>query len=164
LGQSFDGALRAILAEWNSQRSFCKRVKNLKNGSGSSERLNGSFFLQKGLTFFDDEKRDCLTGSSGNNWLLMFDLDRKCYLKAGTSSTEYYTSTHCQDRNLGFLRWTHHHVLKQLEWREPGERPECQLLRRTPRLGCGSRRPCSRPASRRQCPDNKVCASSYPRL
>jgi len=54
---------------------------------------------------------------------------------------EDYTPTHCQDRNLGFLRWTHHHVLKQLERREPGGRPECQLLRRTPRLGCGSPKP-----------------------
>jgi len=31
-----------------------------------------------------------------------------------------YTPTHCQDRNLGFLRWTHHHVLKPLERRKPG--------------------------------------------
>jgi len=53
----------------------------------------------------------------------------------------HYTPTHCQDKNLGFLRWTHHHVLEQLERREPEGRPECQLLRRTPRLGCGSPKP-----------------------
>jgi len=35
---------------------------------------------------------------------------------------EVYTPTHCQDRNLGFLKWTHHHMLEQLEQREPGGR------------------------------------------
>jgi len=76
LGQSFDGALRAILAEWNSQRSFCKRVKNLKNGSGSDDRLNGPFFLQRGITVFDDSDRDCMTGSRGKDWLISFDGDK----------------------------------------------------------------------------------------
>ena len=55
--------------------------------------------------------------------------------------TKEYTPTHCQDRKLGFLRWIHHRLLKQLERREPEGRPECQLLRRTPRLGCGSPKP-----------------------
>ena len=32
-------------------------------------------------------------------------------------------------------------MLKQLERREPEGRPECQLLRRTPRMGCGSPKP-----------------------
>jgi Ca2+-binding RTX toxin-like protein len=76
LGQSFDEALRAILAEWNSQRSFCKRVKNLKNGSGSDDRLNGPFFLQRGITVFDDSDRDCMTGSRGKDWFISFDGDK----------------------------------------------------------------------------------------
>jgi hypothetical protein len=44
-----------------------------------------------------------------------------------------YTPTHCQDKKLMFLRWIHHRVLKQLERRDPEGRPECQLLRHTPR-------------------------------
>ena len=40
---------------------------------------------------------------------------------------DLYTPTHCQDRKLGFLRWIHHRLLKQLERREPEGRPECQL-------------------------------------
>jgi len=51
------------------------------------------------------------------------------------------TPTHCQDRKPGFLRWIHRRVLKQLARREPGGRPECQLLRHTPRRGYGSPTP-----------------------
>ena len=52
-----------------------------------------------------------------------------------------YTPTQSQDKNYRFLRWIHRRMLKQLERREPEGRPECQLLRRTPRLGCGSPKP-----------------------
>jgi len=54
------------------------------------------------------------------------------YSAYALDSDNNYTPTHCQDKNLGFLRWIHHRMLKQLERREPGGRPECQLLRRIP--------------------------------
>ena len=87
-GQSFDEPLMAILAEWDSPRDYSTRMNNLIDGSGSSERFNGSFFLHKGLTVFDDEKRDCLTGSSGIDWFLLFDLDRKCCFRACNSRAQ----------------------------------------------------------------------------
>jgi len=89
LGQSFDEPLMAILAEWDSPRDYMTRVNNLIDGSGSTDRLNGSFFLQKDLTVFDDEKRDCLTGSSGIDWLLLFDLDQKCCFRAYNIHDQY---------------------------------------------------------------------------
>jgi hypothetical protein len=50
-------------------------MNNLIDGSGSDERLNSSYFLQKGVTVFDDSRQDQLTGSAGKNWFLLFDLD-----------------------------------------------------------------------------------------
>ena len=79
LGQEFDEALMSILAEWNSERDFTIRMNNLIDGSGSDERLNSSYFLQKGVTVFDDSRQDHLTGSAGKNWFLLFDLDQKTY-------------------------------------------------------------------------------------
>ena len=73
LGQGFDEALMALLAEWNSERDYETRVNNLKDGSGSNDRLNGSYFLQKGVTVFNDGIRDHMNGSSGKDWLISFD-------------------------------------------------------------------------------------------
>ncbi|MHC4536992.1 MAG: tyrosine-type recombinase/integrase, partial [Planctomycetota bacterium] len=39
---------------------------------------------------------------------------------------EKYTPTHCQDKKLVVLRWTHRPWLRPLERREPEGRPECQ--------------------------------------
>jgi PKD repeat protein len=75
LGQEFDEALMSILAEWNSERDFTIRMNNLIDGSGSDERLNSLYFLQKGVTVFDDGRQDHLTGSAGKNWFLLFDFD-----------------------------------------------------------------------------------------
>ena len=44
---------------------------NLRDGSGTSTRLNGGFFLQKGTTVLDDDARDLLTGSAGLDWSLL---------------------------------------------------------------------------------------------
>jgi hypothetical protein len=74
---AFDGdyaALCAILAEWNSSRSYATRVANLQGtGSGSTfaSRLNGNYFLTasgSGRTVFDDGDADVLTGSAGRDW------------------------------------------------------------------------------------------------
>ena len=80
--------------------------------------------------------------------------ENKHVLRANRSSIEWitktiskgwlpedYTPTHCQDTKQAYLRWKRHHVVKQLERREPEGRPECQLPRRTPRPGCGSPMP-----------------------
>jgi Ca2+-binding RTX toxin-like protein len=70
-GTIFDGhlaALDAILAEWISPRSYPVRVQNLRNGTGSANRLNGSFFLSAGETVFDDECADSLDGGQGRDW------------------------------------------------------------------------------------------------
>jgi Ca2+-binding RTX toxin-like protein len=64
-------ALAAVLAEWSSQRDYATRIANLiGTGSGPSfsNRLNGNYFLQPGVTVFDDVSRDQLTGSAGQDW------------------------------------------------------------------------------------------------
>src|SRR5262245_31470264 len=40
-----DQALRAVLAEWASNRPLAPRVRNLTGGSGSKDRRNGAYFL-----------------------------------------------------------------------------------------------------------------------
>jgi hypothetical protein len=66
-----DTALRAILAEWASRRSFAVRIDNLRNGGGS----NGGFVLRKRETVHDDDARDALFGGPGSDWFLDFDSD-----------------------------------------------------------------------------------------
>jgi hypothetical protein len=44
---------------------------NLKDGSGSADRLNGDIFLEtdgEGATVFDDGDDDDLRGKSGTDW------------------------------------------------------------------------------------------------
>ena len=67
-------ALEAILAEWNSPRSYSVRVNNIRDGSGSAERLNGGYFLHGDSTVFDDAAVDMLTGNQGTDWFL-FNMD-----------------------------------------------------------------------------------------
>jgi Ca2+-binding RTX toxin-like protein len=72
-----DGAaLCAIMAEWTSSRDYVTRVANL-TGAGTGERLNGGFFLQKGVNIFDDGARDVLTGSAGLDWFFFHDSEDK---------------------------------------------------------------------------------------
>jgi hypothetical protein len=59
-------ALLAILAEWNSPRSFASRVQNLTDGTGSPTRLNESFFLELGSTVLDDQDSDQFLGLHQN--------------------------------------------------------------------------------------------------
>jgi hypothetical protein len=59
--------LAAVLAQWSSQN----RIANLLGtGTGVSfvNRLNGNYFLQPGVTVFDDGAQDRLTGSAGQDW------------------------------------------------------------------------------------------------
>ena len=74
LEDGFDEVLESILAEWNSTRDYATRVANLRDGSGSTDRLNGEFFLKKGETVFDDDEVDVLTGAAGLDWFF-FDPD-----------------------------------------------------------------------------------------
>jgi len=71
-----DAALCAIMAEWTSSREYATRVANL-TGADTGERLNGGFFLQQGVTVFDDDVRDVLTGSAGLDWFLFSDTEDK---------------------------------------------------------------------------------------
>jgi hypothetical protein len=63
-------ALGMILAEWTSARTFAERVNNLRDGSGTTSRNNGSIFLTNGLTVFDDGDADSLTGNAGTDWFV----------------------------------------------------------------------------------------------
>jgi Ca2+-binding RTX toxin-like protein len=71
-------ALWAILAEWDAERKYDKRVSNLK-GPGDSSRLNGNYFLiDQGAqaTVHDDGEIDRLRGGSGRDWFFA-ELPRK---------------------------------------------------------------------------------------
>ncbi|HWP40561.1 MAG TPA: hypothetical protein VNL70_06505, partial [Tepidisphaeraceae bacterium] len=71
---SHDGdrdALLAIMAEWTSTRTYSQRVANIRNGSGTPARNNGSVFLNPdgpSRTVFDDAATDLLFGGAGNDW------------------------------------------------------------------------------------------------
>jgi len=80
-------ALLAILDEWTSERDFETRVNNLKDGTGSSDRLNDSYFLQKEITVFDDSVRDHMTGSSGKDWFISFDSDKDHWWRYSNRTT-----------------------------------------------------------------------------
>ena len=51
------------------------RVKNLTDGTGSGDRLNGAYFLKAGVTVKEDMDVDVLTGASGLDWVF-FDPER----------------------------------------------------------------------------------------
>ncbi len=57
------------MVEWTSARNFQTRVNNLRDGTGSADRLNGAYFLNAS-TVHDDGVQDVLTGSSGQDWFL----------------------------------------------------------------------------------------------
>ena len=64
-------ALRGLLAEWSSARTLEERVANLFDGSGSSTRANGDYFLTvgDGGTVSDDGDSDTLSGGRSTDWL-----------------------------------------------------------------------------------------------
>jgi Ca2+-binding RTX toxin-like protein len=61
-------ALRDIMAEWTSSRTYSQRVQNLRDG-GSGTRLNGTTLLND-TTVHDDHCIDTLTGNQGLDWFL----------------------------------------------------------------------------------------------
>ncbi len=88
--ESRASALDQIMAEWTSGRDYATRVNNLRDGSGSTDRLNGSSFLQDGVTVANDGARDVITGSSGLDWFL-FNEDED---KATDLSDEEFSPTY----------------------------------------------------------------------
>jgi Ca2+-binding RTX toxin-like protein len=58
-----DAALATIMAEWTSAHSYSQRVNNLRDGSGSPDRLNESYFLSTS-TVHDDAIENMLTGAA----------------------------------------------------------------------------------------------------
>lgn len=72
------GALLALSAEWNSDRSYIDRRANLLGDEGDSARIaarqNQSFFLNppatdtRPRTVFNDEQIDLLDGGDGRDW------------------------------------------------------------------------------------------------
>jgi Ca2+-binding RTX toxin-like protein len=67
---SFDDnlvALDAMLAEWQSSRSYTARALNLRNGTGGTIRFNDAYYLSAS-SVFDDSKRDTLIGDHGRDW------------------------------------------------------------------------------------------------
>jgi outer membrane protein assembly factor BamB len=76
VGPGFDEPLRALLAEWTCARDLATRMANIIDGTGSSQRLNGQHFLQRGTTVLDDGEADLMTGFRGRDWLILFDSDK----------------------------------------------------------------------------------------
>ena len=79
---SFDNdpaSLNAIMAEWQSGRSFQSRVANLMGNNPSSptdfaNRANGNVFLLADVpnaTVFDDASKDTANGGLDNDWFLV---------------------------------------------------------------------------------------------
>ncbi len=59
-------------------------MKNLRDGTGSATRLNGSFFLKKGTTVLDDAAAmDTMLGSSDLDWFFKFGGDVVTDLQPG---------------------------------------------------------------------------------
>ena len=69
-------ALFAILSEWASERNYAQRTANISGtgtGPSFSGRLNGSYYLNASpthglVTVHDDNAKDLLTGSAGQDW------------------------------------------------------------------------------------------------
>jgi Ca2+-binding RTX toxin-like protein len=64
-------ALRAILAEWSSTRTYGARVSNIRSGGGAT----GGFTLDDG-SVLDDDLADTLRGGDGLDWFLLGIGDR----------------------------------------------------------------------------------------
>jgi Ca2+-binding RTX toxin-like protein len=80
-------ALCHIKEEWNSSRTYAQRVDNLRDGSGTLTRANGSYFFN-GTTVYDDssaDQIDFLNGTSGDDWFLFNKYEDKAN---GLSKTE----------------------------------------------------------------------------
>ena len=75
---SFDAqriALEAILAEWNSERTYDQRRNNIQDVSNATtpQRLNANYYFKSNgnladVTVFDDNAKDSLWGDAGVDW------------------------------------------------------------------------------------------------
>jgi len=83
--RSHEQTLLEIFAEWTSERDLYVRVANLFDGSSSADRENAGTYLKTGdddATIFDDDERDVMTGSAGDDWIFFDDSkDRATDLK-----------------------------------------------------------------------------------
>ncbi len=64
--------LKALLAEWNSTRTYTQKVDNLRGGPITGVPLNGTAQLRTtgSQTVFDDAAVDTIMGSTGNDWFI----------------------------------------------------------------------------------------------
>ncbi len=69
-----DGDLQLAMAEWSASRDVLVRQANLKDGTGSTERNNGSVFLASsgaGQNIFDDNAIDSALGGEDRDWFFI---------------------------------------------------------------------------------------------
>ena len=52
-------------------------MRGVLRGEGTGPRLNEDYFLQQGVSIFDDGARDVLTGSAGLDWFFFHDSEDK---------------------------------------------------------------------------------------
>jgi PKD repeat protein len=64
-------ALHALALEWASGHDYLTRIRNLTDGSGSTGRGNGNYFLAGGETVYHDGVRNLLIGAEGSQWLFL---------------------------------------------------------------------------------------------
>ncbi len=81
-------AVSAVMDEWTSDHDYQTRLLNLSgkteaDGNATfADRRNGDNFLLAGQTVIDDDSRDLLTGSSGDDWFFLgLNLDKATDLK-----------------------------------------------------------------------------------
>ena len=80
--------LTKIRNEWLSSRDYATRVDNIK-GTGTGPRLNGNFFLQPGVTLFDDGAADELHGEGDMDWFVYtFLQDTAADVEPGEEETD----------------------------------------------------------------------------
>lgn len=65
-----DTALIAIFSEWRSAKDQASRVSNLRSIANPTFnlRLNGKYYLRKGVEVFDDGSANILTGANQTDW------------------------------------------------------------------------------------------------
>ena len=56
------------MQEWISARSYENRIANLRDGSGSNNGKNGTYYLVANTTVNDDGARDEMTGGTSSDW------------------------------------------------------------------------------------------------
>jgi Ca2+-binding RTX toxin-like protein len=64
-------AMQSVFKEWTADRSYEERVANLRDGSGSEQRLNGKVYLVATgdeQTVFGDDNLDSIMGMSDRDW------------------------------------------------------------------------------------------------